>query len=166
MLFATAIKCNIPRKKALADALSLVPILDARTREKEPFTKDDVMAAYREAYESGADKSDLMHRLPTKWIVENTEIELPITKRNGRSRIEHLQAEIWRNENGRPTANVCRQNRELVLGDMRDKGEISGRPSKAAQIRAWREAHPAGRKIDCHRETGMSRMTIDKWWDE
>lgn len=152
VLFATAIKCNIPRKKALEDALSLVPILDGRTKEKEHFTKDDVMAAYREAYESGTDKSDLMHRLPTKWIIENTAIDLPITKRNGQPQDWHLED--------------CRQKK----ASMKKRGQAfknpEGRPSKTEQIRAWREAHPAGRKADCIRETGISKPTVLKWWGE
>ena len=42
---------------------------------------------------------------------------------------------------------------------------IEGRPSKEEQIKVWRLANPNGKKIDCHRETGITRPTIDKWWD-
>ena len=41
---------------------------------------------------------------------------------------------------------------------------IEGRPSKEEQIKVWRLANPNGKKIDCHRETGITRPTIDKWW--
>ena len=50
----------------------------------------------------------------------------------------------WRNKNGRP------------------KG--SGEKSKI--VEEWRLLHPDGKKIDCHKETGLSRVTIDKWWDK
>lgn len=166
VLFANAIKCNIPRKEALQDALKLLPILDGRTKEKEPFTKDDVMAAYREAYLSGEDKTDLFHRLPTDWIVENTAIELPKPKRNYRKRREHLQAENWKNEKGRPTANVCKQNRELALRYMRENGEITGRPSAEQTIKQYRAEHPEGKPKDCIEATGLSKNTVYKWWNK
>jgi hypothetical protein len=47
-------------------------------------------------------------------------------------------------------------------GEWRNK---DGRPKKAEAIREWREAHPNGKKIDCHKETGISRPTIDRWWN-
>ena len=37
---------------------------------------------------------------------------------------------------------------------------------KRADVIAWRKAHPDGRKIDCFRDTGVTRPTIDKWWNE
>ncbi len=40
-----------------------------------------------------------------------------------------------------------------------------GRPSKQSEIFLWRINNPKGKKIDCHRELGLSRPTIDKWWD-
>ena len=46
--------------------------------------------------------------------------------------------------------------------DWRNK---DGAPLKRDLVLEWRKANPDGRKIDCHRETGLSRMTIDKWWD-
>ena len=38
--------------------------------------------------------------------------------------------------------------------------------TKKLTVFRWRQRHPEGRKIECHRDTGFSRMTIDKWWDE
>ena len=40
-----------------------------------------------------------------------------------------------------------------------------GRPDKAKIVKDWRNAHPDGKKIECERETGLSRHTILKWWD-
>ncbi len=31
-------------------------------------------------------------------------------------------------------------------------------------VRKWQERTPDGRKVDCHRETGLSRVTITKYW--
>lgn len=33
-------------------------------------------------------------------------------------------------------------------------------------IKDWREQHPNGRKVDCEKETGLSRPTVLKWWNE
>ena len=43
--------------------------------------------------------------------------------------------------------------------------ENSGRKSKEEQVKEWRDLHPEGKKIECHRELGISRTTIDKWWE-
>ena len=32
-------------------------------------------------------------------------------------------------------------------------------------VKEWRKQHPYGRKIDCERETGLSRPTVIKWWE-
>ena len=40
-----------------------------------------------------------------------------------------------------------------------------GRPDKEKIVEEWRNAHPDGKKIDCERETGLSRPTVLKWWD-
>ena len=29
----------------------------------------------------------------------------------------------------------------------------------------WRQLHPDGKKIECERETGLSRHTVLKWWE-
>ena len=40
-----------------------------------------------------------------------------------------------------------------------------GRPKAQDQVFEWRQQHPAGRKADCHRNTGLDPKTIRKWWD-
>lgn len=35
---------------------------------------------------------------------------------------------------------------------------------KCEAIKAWRAEHPNGKKMECYRETGISRPTIDKYW--
>ena len=41
-----------------------------------------------------------------------------------------------------------------------------GRPNAKEMVLRWREFNPEGRKIDCERETGLSRKTVLKWWNE
>ncbi len=41
----------------------------------------------------------------------------------------------------------------------------NGRKPKADIVKEWRLAHPEGRKVDCIRDTGLSKPTVYKWWD-
>lgn len=85
------------------------------------------------------------------------------------SSIEHLTGlRIERNKrNGRTQALHLRLAR-AVKAALKEAGEmhLEGRPSKQEIVAAWRAEHPDGRKIDCERETGLSRHTVLKWWDE
>lgn len=38
-------------------------------------------------------------------------------------------------------------------------------PKSKETVQEWRKANPYGRRVDCHRETGLSRPTINKYWD-
>ena len=38
------------------------------------------------------------------------------------------------------------------------------RKAAAQTVREWQESHPAGKKADCIRETGLSKPTVYKWW--
>lgn len=48
-------------------------------------------------------------------------------------------------------------------GEWRNK---EGQPSKHEIVSKWRKSHPDGRKIDCERDTGLSRHTVLKWWNK
>lgn len=137
-----AIKCDVPKEEALEDAEKLVPVLN-EMNEKEPFTMDDVKSAF-ECY-------DLRYMtFPRKDLERLTAISMPPNKRNGRSQILHMK--------------IVSSIRDVIHpnGTWR-KG--NGRKSKRDIVQEWRAAHPDGKKIDCHRETGLSRMTINRWWN-
>lgn len=138
-----AIKCDIPEEELKRDALSLVPILDRLSNDTDPksrFTEEDALCAlhgYRENFKTwGRDKLALVSAIP-----------MPANKRNYRNRAEHLVL-------ARGIKDIKKK-----MGEV-----IEGRPSKEEQIKVWRLANPNGKKIDCHRETGITRPTIDKWW--
>ena len=42
----------------------------------------------------------------------------------------------------------------------------SGASNNREVIKNWRDRYPGGHKIDCHKETGISRPTIDKYWED
>lgn len=139
-----AIKCDISEEELKRDALELVPILDRLSNDTDPksrFTEEDALCAlhgYRDNFKTwGRDKLALVSAIP-----------MPANKRNYRTRVEHLKG--------------ARALQEIYNPNWRNK---EGRPSKGEQVKAWRLANPNGKKIDCHRETGITRPTIDKWWE-
>ena len=77
-------------------------------------------------------------------------IPLVSTKRNGRKQKDHIKM-----------MNFVRD--ELNQNKTWNKVG-NGRKPKKEIVEEWRKNHLDGKKIDCHRETGLSRVTIDKWW--
>ena len=136
------VKCDVPYDIVKQDALDAIPRMNEIYPE-EPFTESDVLSAL-ECYDQR------YCTFPLDDIETLSAIPVPRNKRNGRKQAVHLERaravqkidypnDEWRNTYGAPTA----QNKVL----------------------AWRKMHPEGRKEDCHRDTGMSRDTIRKWWD-
>lgn len=136
-------KCGVSREVLEKDAYGLIPFMNSLG---SAFTEDDVLHALQ-AYD------DSYITYPIKTIEERTDIKIERNKRNGRKQKQHLERaravqEIdypngeWRNQEGRP------------------KGS-----GKRNIVKEWRDNNPDGKKIDCERETGLSRHTILKWWN-
>ena len=138
---------DIPEDELFTDAFSLLQFLDDMSDdEHNRFTKRDILDAmqfYQENYVTYS-------RREAERV---SAIAMPASKRNGRKQAEHLERArlvqtldypngAWRNKEGRP------------------KG--SGEKSKI--VEEWKQQHPDGKKIDCERETGLSRHTVLKWW--
>ena len=137
-------KCAIPYEELVSDAIELIPFLDSLGLGKDdPFTKSDVMKAV-EAY------NDSYITYPIDSIVTRTNIRIDKNKRNGRKQEVHLQR--------------ARAVRDI---DYPDGSWINkdGRPEKSKIVEEWRQAHPEGRKVDCIRETGLGKTTVNKWWN-
>lgn len=140
-----AMKCNISEDELRADAWSLAPTLKTLDRAGNHLTDSDIEKAlqmYNTDYQT----------FPRRSIEALTAIPIPANKRNYRKQPQHLEIARF----------VRDLNQREKNTDWRYHG---GAPSKRDQVRAWREAHPDGRKIDCERETGISRPTILKWWN-
>ena len=149
-----AIKCNISEAELKRDAYSLLDKMNELSKKGDPssqFTKMDIEAAlqgYKEHFKTwGRDKMALISAIP-----------MPANKRNYRNQKDHLGRirvlqefdypnGSWRNMDGRP------------------KGRKNSDYPKAEIVKQWCLDHPNGKKIDCHRDTGLSRMTINKWWN-
>lgn len=142
MTLATyAVKCGIPYEELEKDAFELRPIL---SKKGAALTEDDVMHAL-EAY------NDSYVTYPIDTIVERTGLKIEKNKRNFRKQKEHIKI-----------MNFVRDEIAFPNGNWRNK---NGAPTKQMMVKKWRQNNPLGKKIDCERETGLSRKTILKWWD-
>lgn len=149
VLFANAVKCDVSKEEAMKDAIELLPILEKKTKyPKNHFTLSDVLAASK-YYNEGS------HLLRASTIRLKTRIDLPIGTRNGQPQKDHLE-EI------RAIRDI-RMNRRGI--NWYDNSPHSGRKPKKDVVLEWKKNNPQGKKIECHRETGLSRVTIDKWWN-
>lgn len=142
-LTAYAVKCDIPYDELEKDAYSFLEYLDSI--DEQPFTRSDV----RDALKLYRDKTLAVH-LTRGYLSQQTAILMPKNKRNGRKQEQHLK--------------IARFARDLNYKNEGGWREGNGRKPKEDIVRQWRENNPRGRKMDCHRETGLSRVTIDKWW--
>ena len=144
-------KCCIDEDELRRDAFSLLQLYDGMSTEDiNRFTEDDIVCAlemYNEDYVT----------FPRDDIGKLAGISMPVNKRNRRKQSVHLMGaraiqEIndkvngtnWRDGNGRPKGSGTAQNK----------------------VQEWQMQHPEGRKIDCERETGLSRHTVLKWWQK
>ena len=112
----------------------------------DEFTEDDVMHAL-EAY------TDSYATYPIDTIVWRTGIQIEKNRRNGQKQSDHL-------EEARAIRDIRmrRQGRKWTDGN--------GRPDKLSVVAEWRSEHSEGTKAECIRETGLSKKTVYRWWEE
>ena len=145
-LFVMAKKSGVPFEEVMEDAMNLIPFMNSREHTPDnEFTKDDVLEAatyYEDHY--------------VKWSNETLERQTGIrvhlyktSRRNGRTRKQHLA--------------IARATQQIVNPNWR---ENSGRKSKEEIVKEWREKNPNGKKCDCIKETGLTKPTVYKWWNQ
>lgn len=144
-----ASKSGIPYEKLKDDAMSLLPFFNEMGTEQEPFLESDIESAlecYDERYIT----------FPIKDISKISGIPIEKNKRKYQKQAEHL-------EEARAIRDIRmkRQDRDWRDGNGRPEG--SG--TKKSIIAEWRKLNPEGTKAECVRETGISKMTVYKWWD-
>ena len=151
-LAAYGSKCNVPIKQVKKDALELLPYLESLTNDElNHFTKSDIEDALRFLR---ADKKNVTYKLTRARISELTKIDIKSSHREKGKRLkqkDHLEI-----------ARMYRDIRQKANGTKWT--DNNGRPSKQKVVEEWRKEHPDGKKIDCERETGLSRHTVLKWW--
>lgn len=143
-----ACKCDVSLSQLKADMQEIAKYLRNIQHENE-LTQADIKSAL-ECYEKQ------YYNFTLDDIEQLSGIRVERNKRNGRKQDVHLQrtravqaidypnAE-WRNINGRPKGSTGGNKQQLVL--------------------AWQQQHPGGNKIECERDTGLSRHTVLKWWN-
>ena len=141
-----ASKCDVPKKKLKEDMLEVFEILK-EVEHDNPMTLEDIESAlemYSKEYWNF--KIDDISRL--------TDIHIEKNKRN-------YQKQEWQLEDMRTKkANMKRRGQAFKNPEGRPKGS-----NKAKIVEKWRKEHPTGKKIDCERDTGLSRPTVLKWWN-
>ena len=141
MLTIYGVKCNIPKAEVRKDALRLMPFLNDLSPDN-PFTKENVKSAletYDERYVT----------FPMSDISKLSGIAIEKNRRNGRKQKLHLK--------------MARSNLEILNEEAGHP--LQGRPSKEEVVKEWQRKNEGRRKADCARETGLSRPTIDKYWE-
>ena len=139
-------KCGVSREELEADAMALIPAFDELS-QTDRFTREDVEAALNMFDTAHAYK--VTKEQVSKW----SGIAIKTNKRNGQKQAEHLEeARMIRD------LRMKRQGRKWTDGN--------GRPSAAAAVRAWRAENPDSTKAACCRETGLTKPTVYKWWNE
>lgn len=152
----------------------------SRTREGNRYTSMCALSVI--AWKCGVSREqlekDLMALLPmynkgATAPVRESEIRSALKMYNDRAMLTQRQTlEVWQGweykpikRNGRKqTAHLARA-RAVQAIDYPNGEWRHVPPTLQQQVQSWRLLHPEGKKIDCHRDTGISRMTINKWWD-
>lgn len=146
MLAIYGMKCGLPYEEVEADALAFIPFMNSLAAE--PFTEADVQSAL-ECFD------ERYFTFPRHDIARLSGIQIPKNKRNGQRQADHLEE-----------ARAIRDIRSRRRGESWDahKGRKPGSGNKRAVVEEWQRRNPGKRKADCMRETGISRMTVDKYW--
>lgn len=114
--------------------------------EDNHFTTSDVLDAL-EAFE------DKWITYPRNSIEYKSGIRILPNKRNGRKQEVHLK--------------IARSIQQISCEDSGIDWRVgNGRKSKREVVMTWVLNNPDGRKADCIRETGLSKPTVYKYWNE
>ena len=143
-LCSYGLKCGISEQKIRRDAYAFLEHLESLTEDEDNhFSRADVKDALRALK---GDRKRLSTIASREWIEDNTKVTIPANKRNYRKQEVHLAR-------ARAVQDIDYPNHEWA-----------GRPNAEQTVREWQESHPAGKKADCIRETGLSKPTVYKWW--
>lgn len=148
-LTVVARKCEYPKEQLEQDLLQLVAYYNSTGKRMTESEARKALKMYNEkALKTRSKTLELWFGWEFYRIADK--VKEKQKNRKPRTRAEHIK--------------VMNAVREALYpeGSWRYKG---GAPAKAAQIQAWRTAHPEGKPKDCIRETGISKNTVYKWWN-
>lgn len=135
----------VTREELERDCLSLIaPFDEMTTVDDNHFSTADMLDAL-EAFD------DRWVTLTRRTIAERSGLVIQAAKRNGQRQRDHLEE-----------ARAIRDIRSRRRGEAWDAH--GGRKPQGDKVREWRRLHPDGRKVDCIRDTGLSKPTVYKYW--
>ncbi len=139
-------KCHVPFDELHTDGLQIGELFKA-IDDGASLSDYEIEKALAEGY-----LEKLSPKTAIDFVNEKAQLEIKKNRRNGLSKAENLE--------------VARH-----LQSIQDKKnntnwrDGNGRKSKLNIVAAWRVANPEGRKVDCIRETGLGKTTVNKWWN-
>lgn len=136
---------NIPKDIFVRDIEDLANFWSSYDWHGDKFNERNVEAIIR--YYDNAGKYKPSSEKLEEWL--GYSFKRIGNKRNGRSQKDHIVV-----------MNKMKEIKKLLGEDINE-----GRPTKEQIVQQWQQENPKGRKIDCQRETGLSRPTVLKWWN-
>lgn len=141
-----AYKEKIPRDTFLEDLKSVEEAWLNKNWNGDDFNSKNFSAIVR-LYDHASKYQNTTAEKLQEWL--GWEFHALPVKRNGRPQKVHLE--------------IARSTKKIIK---ESEGLVEGRPSKQKMIQQWRKEHPDGRKVDCIRDTGLTKPTVYKWWDD
>ncbi len=138
-------KCHVPFDELHADGLQIGEYFKA-VDNGASLSNEEIEKALAEGY-----LEKLSPKSAIDFINEKAQLNIVKNRRNGLKQEYHLED--------------MRHKKDMMKRRGQDFKNPEGRPSKENIVAAWRAANPEGRKIDCVRETGLGKTTVNKWWD-
>ncbi|MGL5254000.1 MAG: hypothetical protein ACRC9L_03165 [Brevinema sp.] len=140
-LTVIAYKCRVSQDELEKDLSELLPLFNKNATRK--VKEREIVSAMKMYNEKAIETPRERLQDWQGWKYE------PKIKRNGRKRAVHL-------ERARAVQKIDSPN-----GEWRNK---DGRPSAEQIVRAYQSEHPEARKVDCIRDTKLSKPTVYKYW--
>lgn len=143
-------KKTVSREVFMSDLELLVDKWNKKDWKGDKFNSANVSAIMR-LYDNAEKYEDTTSEKLEEWL--GWDFRRGLVKRNGRNRVDHLKR-------ARAVQMVDYPEREWINKNGRPKG--SGTAEQ--KVKQWQLSNPNGKKVDCHRATGLDPKTIRKWW--
>lgn len=138
-LSAIAYKCGVDQAQLESDLLGLLPQYNKGATR---IVKEKEVYSAMKMYNNKAVLT------PRESLERWQGWEYKPIKRNGRKRKDHIRL------------------MNFVRDELNGNTNWHGRKPKKEEVEQWQQNHPDGTKAQCHRDTGMSHHTIDKYWQQ
>ena len=146
VLASYAVKCGVSEDELRQDAYGLLEFMNTL---QDDFTVDDVESAlnfYQESFIT----------FPRHEVEVLSGLDVPPNKRNGLKQKQHLYLARRRKDDMKA----------IDLPMKAPEGRPKGSGTAKHKVREWQQLHPEGKKVNCIRDTGLSKPTVYKWWNQ